>query len=86
MTFELFKTKNAVLPDAYERLIMDVFAGSQINYVRTDELKESWRVFTPALHQIDTEKKPPIKYMFGSQGPKEADDLCAKYGLIRENN
>lgn len=78
--------QNAVLPDAYERLIMDVFASSQINYVRTDELKESWRIFTPALHQIDKEKKQPIHYMFGSQGPKEADDLCQKYGLVRENS
>jgi glucose-6-phosphate 1-dehydrogenase len=65
---------------------MDVFASSQLNYVRTDELKEAWRVFTPVLHQIEQEKKQPFKYMFGSQGPKEADDLDVKYGLVRENN
>jgi glucose-6-phosphate 1-dehydrogenase len=62
---------------------MDVFASSQINYVRSDELREAWRIFTPVLHQIDNEKKLPIYYMFGSQGPKEADDLSAQYGLIR---
>ena len=26
------------MPDAYERLILDVFYGSQIHFVRTDEL------------------------------------------------
>lgn len=65
---------------------MDAFAGDQTNFVRTDELTEAWRVFTPILHQIDKEKKPPIEYVFGSQGPKQADELQAKYGLIRENN
>lgn len=62
---------------------MDVFASSQINYVRSDELREAWRIFTPVLHQIDKEKKQPIKYMFGSSGLKEADALAAKYGLVQ---
>ncbi|CAG2115423.1 unnamed protein product [Medioppia subpectinata] len=77
---------NAYLPDAYERLLIDVFNGQQANFVRTDELSEAWRVFTPALHTIDKEKKMPVKYVFGAQSFKEADDLEAKYGLIRENN
>lgn len=31
------------LPDAYERLFLEVFMGSQINFVRTDELDHAWR-------------------------------------------
>ncbi|CAG2108846.1 unnamed protein product [Medioppia subpectinata] len=77
---------NAYLPDAYERLLLDVFNGEQANFVRTDELSEAWRVFTPALHTIEKDKKMPVKYVFGAQSFKEADDLEAKYGLIRENN
>ena len=45
--------KNARLPDAYERLILDCFVGSQMHFVRTDELKEAWRIFTPLLHHIE---------------------------------
>lgn len=52
-------------PDAYERLILDVFCGSQINFVRSDELKEAWRIFTPLLHYIDKEKPKPITYVYG---------------------
>ncbi|CAD5115716.1 DgyrCDS4659 [Dimorphilus gyrociliatus] len=69
------------LPDAYERLILDVFLGSQIHFVRSDELAEAWRIFTPLLHKIDKERIKPVKYTFGSRGPKESDDLLKKYNF-----
>ena len=53
------------MPDAYERLLVDVFTGTQINFVRSDELAEAWRIFTPLLHQIDTQRPVPIPYEFG---------------------
>ena len=53
------------LPDAYERLILDVFVGAQIHFVRTDELAEAWRIFTPVLHKIENEKPKPITYTYG---------------------
>lgn len=61
------------LPDAYERLILDVFCGSQMHFVRSDELSEAWRIFTPLLHTIEGNKVVPIKYKYGARGPKEAD-------------
>jgi len=63
------------LPDAYERLILDVFCGSQMHFVRADELDESWRILTPVLNELDNKKVKPIPYMYGSRGPKEADEL-----------
>lgn len=71
------------LPDAYERLILDVFSGNQGHFVRSDELAEAWRIFTPLLHRIDADKPQPIKYTYGTRGPKEGDDLAAKLGYIR---
>lgn len=70
--------KDLKLPDAYERLILDVFCGSQMHFVRNDELQEAWRIFTPLLHRIDKEKIQPIPYKYGSRGPKEADDMAKK--------
>jgi len=70
------------MPDAYERLILDVFVGSQMHFVRTDELREAWRIFTQLLHTIESPGGPvPIPYIYGSRGPKEADDLARKRGL-----
>lgn len=70
--------KNVKMPDAYEKLILDVFCGSQMHFVRSDELAEAWRIFTPLLHQIEREKICPVPYKFGSRGPREADDLLAR--------
>ncbi|XP_076131632.1 glucose-6-phosphate 1-dehydrogenase isoform X1 [Alosa pseudoharengus] len=73
--------KDVKLPDAYERLILDVFCGSQMHFVRSDELREAWRIFTPLLHQVEKEKTPPIKYTYGSRGPAEADELLKRVGF-----
>lgn len=52
------------LPNAYERLILDVFCGSQMHFVRNDELQEAWRIFTPLLHRIENEKIQPVLYKY----------------------
>nr|CAD7405388.1 unnamed protein product [Timema poppensis] len=88
MTFDMEETeldltygsryKDVKMPDAYERLLLDVFCGSQMHFVRSDELSEAWRIFTPLLHQIEADKVKPIPYVYGSRGPKEADELCSK--------
>ncbi|KAI1294762.1 Glucose-6-phosphate 1-dehydrogenase [Halotydeus destructor] len=72
--------KGVQLPDAYERLILDVFTGSQMHFVRNDELQEAWRIFTPLLHTLEHRKIAPVPYVYGSRGPKQADDLLAMYG------
>ncbi|XP_064160789.1 glucose-6-phosphate 1-dehydrogenase-like isoform X5 [Anguilla rostrata] len=76
--------RDVKLPDAYERLILDVFCGSQMHFVRSDELREAWRIFTPLLHQIEREKTPPIPYTYGSRGPPEADELVKRVGFRYE--
>lgn len=71
------------LPDAYERLILDVFCGSQTNFVRSDELREAWRIFTPLLDHLRDHKVKPIPYVYGSRnGPTEADSLISKAGFV----
>jgi len=70
------------LPDAYERLIVDVFTGSRINFVRSDELQEAWRIVDPILAEIDKKNLPVIPYKFGAIGLREAFDAAAKHGYI----
>jgi glucose-6-phosphate 1-dehydrogenase len=73
------------LPDAYETLIFDVLRGERGTFVRGDELDLAWQIFTPVLHELESKKKDPIIYEFGSRGPKEADDLVMKYGWQRQS-
>jgi len=75
------KFKDKKFPDAYERLLWDVYCGSQSSFVRSDELKEAWRIFTPMLHEIDAKKPKPVNYVFGSRGPQESDELERRYDL-----
>ncbi|KAM7346387.1 glucose-6-phosphate 1-dehydrogenase Zw isoform 2-T2 [Cochliomyia hominivorax] len=77
LTYE-HRYRDSYLPDAYERLILDVFCGSQMHFVRSDELREAWRIFTPILHEIESSKVKPIPYKYGSRGPKEADIKCSE--------
>eukprot|EP00056_Hartaetosiga_gracilis_P010205 m.149590 g.149590 ORF g.149590 m.149590 type:complete len:614 (-) comp13271_c1_seq19:1305-3146(-) len=74
------KFKTSSKPDAYERLVRDCIEGSANNFVRRDELREAWRIFTPLLHAIDNGEIDPIPYDFGSRGPKETDELATKCG------
>lgn len=72
--------KDTVLPDAYERLILDVFYGSQMHFVRSDELAEAWRILTPVLKEIESSDEAPLPYKFGSRGPQQADLLTSRHG------
>jgi glucose-6-phosphate 1-dehydrogenase len=80
-----FKQRFAVgsLPDAYERLILDVLRGDHNLFVRADELQAAWKIFTPILHRLEKERIPPIVYKFGTRGPPEADELTRKVGFVR---
>eukprot|EP01101_Sappina_pedata_P005535 TRINITY_DN2556_c0_g1_i1.p1 TRINITY_DN2556_c0_g1~~TRINITY_DN2556_c0_g1_i1.p1 ORF type:complete len:628 (+),score=295.92 TRINITY_DN2556_c0_g1_i1:54-1886(+) len=76
----------AHLPDAYERLIHDVIRGDHNLFVRGDELRAAWEIFTPILHQLEKDKIQPIQYAFGTRGPAEADKLVKKYGYSRDES
>ena len=62
--------------------MLEVLRGHQYTFVRSDELLEAWKIFTPVLNQIDAGKIPPIPYKFGTRGPKESDELVAKMGYV----
>lgn len=70
------------MPEAYEKLIHDVFQGENHNFVRNDELEQAWRIFDPVLHALETEeKRVPERYSFGSRGPLKADALIDNMGF-----
>ena len=56
-------------PDAYTRLLLSVMRGDQGSFVRDDELRRSWEIFTPLLHSIDDTGVRPQPYEQQSKGP-----------------
>lgn len=63
-------TYRQVVPDAYERLLLDVMRGDRSLFLRDDELAASWNVVTPALQQLEQQQIKPTPYPFGSAGPQ----------------
>ena len=53
-----------------------------MHFVRSDELREAWRIFTPLLHDIERRRLQPIPYFYGSCGPAEADELLKRVGFL----
>ncbi|GAX74483.1 hypothetical protein CEUSTIGMA_g1932.t1 [Chlamydomonas eustigma] len=69
------------LPDAYERLLLDVVNGDKRLFIRFDELEAAWELYTPMLHEIEAKKVAPELYPYGSRGPVGAHYLAAKYNV-----
>jgi glucose-6-phosphate 1-dehydrogenase len=77
--------KGVYRPDAYARLILDCLKGSQASFVRTDELEQSWNIFDPLLKELEEKRIQPKPYVYGSRGPKEADEQSANVGGFIHN-
>lgn len=70
------------IPDAYERLILDVIQGEKSLFIRDDELDVAWKIFTPALKELEENADiHPEIYEYGGRGPRESYFLATKYGV-----
>ncbi|XP_058102157.1 glucose-6-phosphate 1-dehydrogenase, cytoplasmic isoform-like [Magnolia sinica] len=75
--------QGVTIPEAYERLILDAIRGDQQHFVRRDELKAAWEIFTPLLHKIDDRALKLLPYKPGTRGPIEADELVTRAGYVQ---
>ena len=68
------------VPDAYERLIMDVVRGNQTLFMRGDEVEAAWAWTDPIVAAWEEREDKPLSYETGSSGPDEALALMHKDG------
>jgi len=71
-----FHYDERLLPEAYERLLLDALQGDASLFARSDEIAHAWRLID-ALIAI---AGPPAPYEPGSAGPPEAAKLLAQLG------
>lgn len=76
-----FASVYSKLPDAYTRLILQVLRGDGSSFVREDELRSAWKIFTPLLHAVDDGKLTLLKYKALTRGPDEYDEFAKRYGF-----
>ncbi len=60
------------VPDAYERLIMDVIRGNQTLFMRGDEVEAAWAWTDPIIEGWEARGDVPKPYDVGSTGPEDA--------------
>ncbi|OWU83627.1 glucose-6-phosphate dehydrogenase [Oceanicola sp. 22II-s10i] len=68
------------VPDAYERLIMDVIRGNQTLFMRGDEVEAAWAWTDPIIAGWEARGDEPEPYETGSSGPEEALALMHRDG------
>ena len=72
------------IPEAYSRLLLDVLRGHQENFVRDDELRRAWEVFTPLLHKLEKERIEPLPYERATEGPANRAEFLHAMGVQQE--
>ena len=68
------------VPDAYERLIMDVIRGNQTLFMRGDEVEAAWAWADPIIQGWEARGDKPQLYDAGSSGPEDALMLMHRDG------
>ena len=80
MTFAEGRGSNWRMPDAYERLLMDVVRGNQTLFMRGDEVEAAWRWIDPIIEAWEASGVKPEGYDPGSRGPIAAIEMMARDG------
>jgi glucose-6-phosphate 1-dehydrogenase len=71
-----------VLPDAYERLLVDVLKGDASLFARNDGIEAAWRLIDPIISGWASSAQAPSLQIYpkNSWGPDSANKLLAKSG------
>ncbi len=81
MDFRYGSTFGTPVPEAYERLLLDVAMGDQSLFARIDGVEEAWEILTPILDYWASQKPDDFpNYSPGTWGPQSAFDLIERSG------
>ena len=83
MTFaDALGEDGGTMPEAYERLIMDVIRGDQTLFMRGDEVEAAWAWTDPVIDAWAESGSKPLPYDPGSGGPVDAYKLTSLDGHL----
>ncbi|CUU55841.1 glucose-6-phosphate 1-dehydrogenase [Parafrankia irregularis] len=78
MDFLFGEAFTEALPEAYERLILDVLLGDATLFPNNAEVEESWRIIDPL--EDFWQSTTPHAYRAGTWGPAAADEMLSRDG------
>ena len=72
-----------VLPDAYERLLLEALHGDASLFNRSDAIESSWKLVDPLMAAWEEKSIPSLtSYRPGTWGPVEGDQLLSRDGRV----
>ncbi len=69
-----------VLPEAYERLLLDAIQGDASLFMRADEIERAWEIMDPLIAAVEGADKQPEAYALKGDGPACGAGLLANDG------
>ena len=76
LDFSFNREFSGVLPEAYERLLLDVFQGDASLFARADEVELAWGIIDPIVAAWQQTAQPPLEiYEPGLWGPASAGKI-----------
>jgi glucose-6-phosphate 1-dehydrogenase len=83
MEFHYRDSFTGVLPDAYERLILEALRGDASLFTRSDGIEAAWKLIDSIVNGWEMSNTPDLSlYRRGSWGPSEANALLADDGRL----
>jgi glucose-6-phosphate 1-dehydrogenase len=81
LDFRFRQDAQGVLPDAYQRLLMDALVGDASLFARSDEVELAWEIIDPILAAWRSPAAPPLQpYDLGYWGPEASQDWIRGHG------
>lgn len=81
MDFRYGSAFGVPVPEAYERLLLDVAMGDASLFARVDSVEEAWEIVTPILDYWASHRATDFpNYLPGTWGPQAAFDLIERSG------
>jgi glucose-6-phosphate 1-dehydrogenase len=76
MDFNYSSSFGGTMPEAYERLLLDVMAGDATLFMRRDQVEAAWEFVMPILDYWKQRRVRHLpEYRAGTWGPLESDRL-----------
>ncbi|QGJ70216.1 Glucose-6-phosphate dehydrogenase [Planctomycetales bacterium 10988] len=78
--FRFEREYRGVMPEAYERLLLDALRGDASLFARRDEVELAWSIVDPIMSAWESFDEAPPKYEVGYWGPDQSNEWMRKQG------
>jgi glucose-6-phosphate 1-dehydrogenase len=81
LSFQFREKFGSGMPEAYQRLLLDVMQGDPSLFTRSDEVELAWGIIDPIQQAWENPGWPPLaQYEAGAWGPASSTEwMCRQY-------